>query len=144
MLQNTTCRQLCTTKVIPPEDGKFINDRIREDYALNWLVDGLPAAEMKLDTKSSQVFYDMGFELGNDDEERFSSMPALNNHLEIVMRFGCPSCKQHRINLQLGTTHGKTTNIALWESLCGPQGLSMLPLVVLTLHKVHFKLCSNP
>jgi transmembrane 9 superfamily protein 2/4 len=55
---------------------------------LHWLVDGLPAAEMKVDTKSNQVFYDMGFELGNDDEERFSA-PALNNHYEIVMRFVC-------------------------------------------------------
>lgn len=87
MLQNTSCQQLCTNK-IPLEDGKFINDRIREDYAINWLVDGLPAAEMKKDTKSNQVFYDMGFELGNDDDETFPIAPAVHNHYEIVMRFG--------------------------------------------------------
>jgi transmembrane 9 superfamily member 2/4 len=89
MLQNATCQTVCNNK-IPAEDGKFINDRIREDYALNWLVDGLPAAEMKKDLKSDQVFYDMGFELGSDnddDDQRSSLSPALHNHYEIVMRF---------------------------------------------------------
>jgi hypothetical protein len=44
--QNYTCQKLCSVS-IPPEDSKFINDRILEDYALNWIIDGLPAAEMK-------------------------------------------------------------------------------------------------
>lgn len=44
---NGTCQTLCRAKDVPPEDVKFINDRIKEDYALNWLIDGLPAAEMK-------------------------------------------------------------------------------------------------
>jgi len=72
---------------IPAEDAKFINDRIREDYALNWLIDGLPAAEMKIDIKSGDMFFDMGFNLGNDDgpnEER----PQLYNHYDIVLRYG--------------------------------------------------------
>lgn len=78
---NTTCRTLCTTN-IPSEDAKFVNDRIREDYALNWLIDGLPAAEMKKDLKTGDIFFDMGFNLGNDDDET----PYLNNHYEIVLR----------------------------------------------------------
>jgi transmembrane 9 superfamily protein 2/4 len=45
--ENGTCKQLCEPSTVPAEDAKFINDRIYEDYALNWLVDGLPAAEMK-------------------------------------------------------------------------------------------------
>lgn len=75
---------------MPPEDAKFINDRIREDYALNWLIDGLPAAEMKIDIKSGDMFFDMGFNLGNDDnpnEER----PQLYNHYDIVLRYD--SCR---------------------------------------------------
>ena len=80
--ENGTCRTLCTEQV-PPQDGKFINDRIREDYALNWLVDGLPAAEMKKDLKTGDIFYDMGFNLGDDDSET----PYLNNHYDIVLRF---------------------------------------------------------
>lgn len=79
---NATCQTLCTT-TIPGKDAKFINERIREDYALNWLVDGLPAAEMKKDLKTGDLFFDMGFNLGNDD----SDIPQLNNHYEIVLRY---------------------------------------------------------
>ena len=50
---NLTCQTLCRQQV-PADDAKFINDRIREDYALNWLVDGLPAAEMKVDMKTEE------------------------------------------------------------------------------------------
>ena len=82
---NATCQLLCRTSV-PPEDAKFINERIREDYALNWLVDGLPAAEMKVDVKTGELFFDMGFNLG-DDEGEFSEMPALNNHYDVVLQF---------------------------------------------------------
>lgn len=83
MLENNgTCRTLCTQEV-PQQDAKFINDRIREDYAFNWLIDGLPAAEMKKDTKTGDIFYDMGFNLGDDDNET----PYLNNHYDIVLRF---------------------------------------------------------
>lgn len=86
MLKNTSCELLCHP-TIPSEDGKFINDRIREDYDVNWLVDGLPAAEMKEDTKTKEIFYDMGFALGEDDEERYGTSPAFNNHLEILIKF---------------------------------------------------------
>lgn len=85
MLQdNATCKSLCIS-TIPGEDAKFINDRIREDYALNWLVDGLPAAEMKIDVKSGDMFYDMGFNLGIDDGVNVEH-PHLNNHYDIVLR----------------------------------------------------------
>jgi hypothetical protein len=79
---NGTCQTLCTTS-ISGEDATFINERIREDYALNWLVDGLPAAEMKRDLKTGDLFFDMGFNLGDDDTD----VPYLNNHYEIVMRY---------------------------------------------------------
>ena len=79
---NGTCHTLCTQEV-SLQDAKFINDRIREDYALNWLIDGLPAAEMKKDLKTGDIFYDMGFNLGDDDNES----PYLNNHYDIVLRF---------------------------------------------------------
>lgn len=85
MLENNgTCRELCTVS-IPAEDTTFINDRIREDYALNWLVDGLPAAEMKVDLKTGDLFFDMGFNLGNDDPPNHEQ-PLLNNHYDIVLR----------------------------------------------------------
>lgn len=65
MLKNNgTCQTLCTQRDVSIEDAKFINDRILEDYALNWLIDGLPAAEMKQDTRNGDLFFDMGFNLG--------------------------------------------------------------------------------
>ncbi|CDO74465.1 hypothetical protein BN946_scf184979.g20 [Trametes cinnabarina] len=96
MLQdNGTCRLLCIENV-PPHDAKFINDRIREDYAINWLVDGLPAAEMKVDQRTKEVFFDMGFNLG-DDEGEFAETPALHNHYEIVLRYHRPRPDVYRI-----------------------------------------------
>lgn len=79
------CKRLCTQNVTG-EEAKFINDRIREDYAFNWLIDGLPAAEMKIDIRNKEVFYDIGFNLGNksvDSQHR----PALNNHYDIVLKY---------------------------------------------------------
>ncbi|KAG1870146.1 hypothetical protein DFJ58DRAFT_764882 [Suillus subalutaceus] len=89
---NGTCQMLCTAE-IPGEDAQFINGRIREEYALNWLVDGLPAAEMKRDTKTGDLFFDMGFNLGNNDDD----VPYLNNHYEIVLRYHEPSPGVYRV-----------------------------------------------
>lgn len=97
MLENNgTCRTLCVVNDVTGEDGKFINDRIREDYALNWLVDGLPAAEMKVDMRNGDLFFDMGFNLGND-EEPYSDIPALNNHYDIVLRYHRPEPDTYRV-----------------------------------------------
>lgn len=84
MLEDVDCKLLCTS-TIPAEDAKFINERIKEDYAVNFLVDGLPAAEMKEDNRTQEVFYDIGFNLGNDEEERFKFNPAFNNHYDILL-----------------------------------------------------------
>ena len=56
---NETCRALCDVTV-DSENAKFINERIKEDYSINWLVDGLPAAETKQDEATGEIFYDMG------------------------------------------------------------------------------------
>ena len=96
MLQdNNTCKTLCTTN-IPTEDGKFVNDRIKEDYALNWLIDGLPAAEMKKDLRSGEIFFDMGFNLGNDEAE-YADNPTLNNNYDIFIRYHEPEPGVYRV-----------------------------------------------
>ena len=59
---NQTCQSLCDVTV-NSEQAEFINARIREDYSINWLVDGLPAAEVKEDVKTREVFYDLGYVL---------------------------------------------------------------------------------
>lgn len=83
---NKACKTLCTVHDVTGEEAKFINDRIKEDYELNWLVDGLPAAEMKIDTRNQEVFYDQGFNLGNDEGE-YQEHPTLNNHYDIMFRY---------------------------------------------------------
>ncbi|KAG8788117.1 hypothetical protein FRC15_006081 [Serendipita sp. 397] len=76
---NETCKAICGVTV-EPQNAKFIDERIREDYSINWLVDGLPAGEVKEDTNTGEVFYDLGFDLGNKDG-------SLNNHYEIVIKY---------------------------------------------------------
>ncbi|TFL04414.1 hypothetical protein BDV98DRAFT_562209 [Pterulicium gracile] len=96
MMKNSAgCQELCTVE-IPAENAMFLNDRIREDYALNWLVDGLPAAEMKYDERNLDVFFDIGFNLGKDDDG-FEEEVALNNHYEIVLKYHVPTPGTYRI-----------------------------------------------
>ncbi|KAF8161119.1 hypothetical protein B0H34DRAFT_795956 [Crassisporium funariophilum] len=93
---NRTCQTLCLVPDVTGEEAKYINDRIREDYAINWLIDGLPAAEMKVDTRNKELFFDMGFNLGNN-EGKHQNLPALNNHYEIVLRYHKPTPTTFRV-----------------------------------------------
>ncbi|KAJ7072294.1 hypothetical protein C8F01DRAFT_1243356 [Mycena amicta] len=93
---NSSCQTLCVQTGVAPEDAKFINDRIRDDYALNWLIDGLPAAEMKMDSRGD-VFFDMGFNLGDDEGPYQNTTPALNNHYDIVLRYHSPTPGNYRV-----------------------------------------------
>ncbi|RDB25385.1 Transmembrane 9 superfamily member 7 [Hypsizygus marmoreus] len=93
---NRTCQTLCTVPDVTGDEAKFINDRIREDYELNWLVDGLPAAEMKIDKRSQEVFFDQGFNLGSNEGEP-TPQPALNNHYDVVFRYHKPTANTYRI-----------------------------------------------
>ncbi|KAG8887234.1 hypothetical protein FRB98_000331 [Tulasnella sp. 332] len=85
MRQNASCTILCKSS-LSTEQATFMNERINEDQAINWLVDGLPASELKQDPKSGELFYDMGFNLGNDDDE-YAEKPLLNNHYDIRMEY---------------------------------------------------------
>ncbi|KAG5653985.1 hypothetical protein H0H81_008567 [Sphagnurus paluster] len=84
--ENRTCQTLCTVNNVTSEEAKFINDRIKEDYELNWIVDGLPAATMKLDTRNGDIFYDQGFNLGQYDSET-QEPPKFNNHYDVMFRY---------------------------------------------------------
>jgi transmembrane 9 superfamily member 2/4 len=122
MENNATCRTLCTTHV-PGDDAKFINDRIREDYALNWLIDGLPAAEMKEDLQTNEVFFDIGFSLGNDTEPHHEH-PLLHNHYDVVLRCvtGTLAFDPHHPHHSADTTDQTQTTTAWSVFLYGPQG----------------------
>lgn len=129
MLQkNGTCETLCVVPSVTGEEAKFINDRIREDYALNWLVDGLPAAEMKIDLRNNDLFFDMGFNLGDNEGPR-QNLPTMNNHYEIVLRYHKPTPDTFRI-----------VGVLVWPaSIGGPQdsAASCDPAVPLILSEDH-------
>lgn len=63
MLKNESCKLLCTTH-INKEDTQFLRDRITENYAVNWIIDGLPAARHRVDERTKQPIITIGFELG--------------------------------------------------------------------------------
>ncbi|XP_014555842.1 hypothetical protein COCVIDRAFT_16662 [Bipolaris victoriae FI3] len=82
MAVNETCKLLCEAPY-PGKDAAFVNDRIYQGYDLNWLIDGLPAAQSLREPGSDQIFYQPGFALGLVDEEK----PMLNNHYDIVIDY---------------------------------------------------------
>lgn len=87
MLQNETCKLLCETDTFSGEDARFINDRIRENYAVNWLIDGLPAAQYRIDERTNRNFYSIGFDLGIANDAIPDQTPRLFNHYDIHVQY---------------------------------------------------------
>jgi len=88
MTRPEKCRALCLPQEVNVEQAKFINNRIRENYLINWLVDGLPAAHVgqarQGDSAEEQKVYSIGFPLGTDNEKEG---PLLHNHYEISIDY---------------------------------------------------------
>lgn len=90
MGEDVKCKLLCQTDKISTEDAKFINERISENYAINWVIDGLPAAhevtdvtdETDGDQTTQKKYYRIGFPLGFNKEN-----PDLNNHYRIIIKY---------------------------------------------------------
>lgn len=83
MAENQTCKVLCSTEEFPGRDALFVNSRIYQDYDMNWLIDGLPAAQHLSDPSTQTQFYSPGFALGQVEEEN----PEFNNHYDIVIDY---------------------------------------------------------
>ncbi|KAF9584607.1 hypothetical protein BGW38_005859 [Lunasporangiospora selenospora] len=86
MLRELSCHELCKSEV-PAEDAKFINNRIKENYAINWLVDGLPVGHIRNNigpNGEQQELYSIGFPLGTVTGK---DAPMLNNHYEISIDY---------------------------------------------------------
>lgn len=81
MGKDESCKRLCITEAIPKPDADFINQCIADDYALNFVVDGLPAAHITTDEHTNEEYYSIGFRLG--DPTTGLTAPSLNNHYEI-------------------------------------------------------------
>lgn len=94
MLKNESCVTVCRSTV-PAVDAKFINNLIREDYGLNFIIDGLPSSEMKVDSKSGETFLDAsGFSLGDASDV---DHPMLNNHYDIWIQYHKRNDQQSRV-----------------------------------------------
>ncbi|KAF9578543.1 hypothetical protein BGW38_005602 [Lunasporangiospora selenospora] len=78
------CKKLCTAAV-SPEQAQFINARIRENYAVNWLVDGLPVGHVRPGREPNMDVYSIGFPLGSNDENK--ALPMLHNHYAITVDY---------------------------------------------------------
>jgi len=85
MLKNDTCQSQCKGNVTIDEvNAKFINERIKEQYNVRWIVDNIPAARKSMHTDDGKVIYSEGFDLGMIDE---AGKPAINNHFDIQIEY---------------------------------------------------------
>ncbi|KAK2841662.1 hypothetical protein FQN49_006038, partial [Arthroderma sp. PD_2] len=80
MAKNETCKLLCPEVKFDGLSSQFVNHRIWQGYNINWLIDGLPAAQINIDPQTNEEYYSPGFLLGdiNKDGKSF-----LHNHFDI-------------------------------------------------------------
>ncbi|KAI9668355.1 MAG: hypothetical protein M1831_001109 [Alyxoria varia] len=95
MKQDQKCRTIkgCGEQTFSKEDAQFVNKRIYQSFNLNWLVDGLPAGEEMIDSRSGDTFYSPGFALGVMKDNK----AVFNNHYDIIIDYHEPSRDQFRV-----------------------------------------------
>lgn len=81
---NETCKAACNEVTFDDRAAKFTSRRITQGYNINWLVDGLPAAQRNVETVTQSEFYSPGFALGVASE---NGVGNLNNHYDILIDF---------------------------------------------------------
>lgn len=94
LLQNSTCNLLCSSNY-PKEDSSFVNDKIRAGFQFNMMVDGLPVARTLIDSKTDEIFYSSGFNIGFDDDA--NNLPHLYNHYDFYIQYHLRSDGTYRI-----------------------------------------------
>ncbi|KAJ1863344.1 Transmembrane 9 super member 2 [Coemansia sp. RSA 2703] len=104
MLKDSSCQMLCVQK-IPGNDAAFINDKIMKGYNYNWLIDGLPAATVKIEDRLQKEFYSLGFELGSNVLGQL--MPHFHNHYDITVQYHTVDSVHHRVVGVLVTPQSK-------------------------------------
>lgn len=94
MLQNETCKAVCSEVKFDQRNAKFVNRRIWQSYNLNWLVDGLPAGQPYVDPSTNTEFTVRGFPLGGINTEQKA---YLNNHYDIIIDYHAAGNDQYRV-----------------------------------------------
>ncbi|KAL5363103.1 hypothetical protein BJX96DRAFT_155167 [Aspergillus floccosus] len=84
MGKNETCKAVCNEVKFDARSAKFTNRRIAQGYNVNWLVDGLPGAQLDVESVTKTEFYNPGFSLGSLDE---NGQSLLNNHFDIFIEY---------------------------------------------------------
>ncbi|KAJ5538888.1 hypothetical protein N7513_006836 [Penicillium frequentans] len=84
MAQDEECKAICGEVKFDARSAKFVNRRISQGYNINWLVDGLPGAQLNMDENTQTQFYSPGFALGDLDE---NGQAVLNNHFNILIDY---------------------------------------------------------
>jgi transmembrane 9 superfamily protein 2/4 len=92
MATNETCKILCTEK-FDQASSQFVNKIITQGFALNWLVDSLPAGQLIEDETTQTRFYSQGFAMGQNDGKTVQ----LNNHYDILIDYHEVSENQLRV-----------------------------------------------
>lgn len=87
------CRAICDPVTFEPREAKFVNRRIRQNYNVNWLMDGLPAAQVYKDVETGAEFYQPGFALGEVVHEE----PRLHNHYNIFVDYHQVRRNEYRV-----------------------------------------------
>jgi transmembrane 9 superfamily protein 2/4 len=128
MAKNETCKAVCDEVKFDARSGQFTNEKIKQGYNINWLVDGLPAAQPNVDAITKTEFYSPGFLLGTVDENR---KPTLHNHYDIVIdyhRAGVPNSNKYRVVgvLVQPESRGNSKKLENGEVDCGDGGPPMI------------------
>lgn len=98
MAQNETCKKLCET-TYDKSDAAFVNKRILKGYALNWLVDGLPAGQQIIDELTQSTFYSPGFAIGSTHAEEPEHQVFFNNHYDILIEYHAVSGQEQQLRV---------------------------------------------
>ena len=83
MKKNETCKVLCESNPFAKPHTQFVNTRIRQNYKINWLIDGLPAGQRFEDVSTNKEILFRGFPLGSVRDGK----PYLNNHYDIIVKY---------------------------------------------------------
>ncbi|KAJ2747932.1 Transmembrane 9 super member 2 [Coemansia sp. BCRC 34301] len=108
MLTDSSCQMLCK-QTIPGKDAPFINDKIMKGYNYNWLIDGLPAATVKVEDRTQQQFSSVGFGLGS--EAAGQEVPHFHNHYDIVVQYHTVDSVHYRVVGVLVNPKSKNTKL---------------------------------
>jgi len=109
MAKNETCKKLCDPKKYDKSMARFVTRKIWQNFNMNLLVDGLPAATQTQDQRGNEYFA-QGFPLGFVDipepEDDKTPTAYFNNHYNFIIEY-------HRISARNGETRYRVVGVTV-------------------------------